>query len=161
MSKAPLLDMFRRVLPAADTRRKDFYDSLTDEEKKGFSAWLVQRYLSSAESASPEVIEHYLIMTNDLVNTNFSDLKNHPELIWKLMSVVGIGKSVKHPYVAPGKGRKKKSSAFRDWLHEQNPHLNDIELDIWMSTFTKESARDYLEQHHIKNKELVDSLNDL
>ena len=28
MSKAPPLDMFRKVLPAADTRNKDFYDSL-------------------------------------------------------------------------------------------------------------------------------------
>lgn len=160
MSKTPMLDMFKRVLPAIDTRNKKFYESLSDEEKKGFSAWLVQRYLSSAESASPEIIEHYLIMTNDLVNVNFSDIKD-PEMIWKLMSIVGIGKSVKHPYVAPGKGRKKKSNAFRQWLHDQYPHLNDDEIDIWYSTFDKKQALDVLEQYQVKNKDIIDSANDL
>lgn len=161
MSKAPMLDMFKRVLPSLDTRNKKFYESLTDEEKKGFSPWLVQRYLSSAESSNPQVIEHYLIMTNELVNVNFSDVKD-PEMIWKLMSIVGIGKSVKHPYVAPGKGRsKKKVNAFKQWLHDSHPYLNDTEIDIWYSSFDKKSALDFLEQHQIKDKDILASANDL
>lgn len=160
MSKTPMLDMFKRVLPAADTRQKKFYDSLTEEERKGFSPWLVQRYLSSAESASPEVIEHYLIMTNELVNLNFSDVKD-PEMIWKLMSIVGIGKSVKHPYVAPGKGKKKKSNKFKQWLHNQHPYLNDQELDIWFESFTKKTALDLLEQYQVKDKDVISGANDL
>ncbi len=161
MSKVPMLDMFKRVLPAIDTRNKQFYENLTEEEQKGFAAWLVMRYLSSAESATPEIIEHYLIMTNELVNTNFSELKNHPELLWKLMSVVGIGKSVKHPYVAPGKGKKKKSNAFKAWLHEQYNHLSEQEIDLWFSNITKEQARDMLEQYQIKDKDIVAAANDL
>lgn len=160
MSKAPLLDMFKRVLPAIDTRNKKFYESLTDEEKKGFGPWLVQRYLSSAESPTSEVIEHYLIMTNDIVNVNFSDIRD-PEMTWKLMSIVGIGKSVKHPYVAPGKGRKKKSNAFKSWLHDQYPHLNDLELDLWFGQFDKKSAVDMLEQYQVRDKDIIASANDL
>ncbi len=161
MSKTPMLDMFKRVLPAIDTRNKQFYERLTEEEQKGFAAWLVMRYLSSAESATPEIIEHYLIMTNELVNTNFSDLKNHPELLWKLMSVVGVGKSVKHPYVAPGKGKKKKSNAFKAWLHEQYNHLSEQEIDLWFSNITREQARDMLEQYQIKDKDIISAANDL
>ena len=156
-----MLDMFKRVLPAIDTRNKQFYERLTEEEQKGFAAWLVMRYLSSAESATPEIIEHYLIMTNELVNTNFSDLKNHPELLWKLMSVVGVGKSVKHPYVAPGKGKKKKSNAFKTWLHEQYNHLSEQEIDLWFSNITREQARDMLEQYQIKDKDIISAANDL
>lgn len=156
-----MLDMFKRVLPAADLRRRDFINSLTEEERKGFSPWLVMRYLSSAESSNQEIIEHYLIMTNELVNTNFSDIKHDPELVWKLMSVVGIGKSVKHPYVAPGKGRKKKTNAFKNFLREKYPHLNDEELDIWFSKFDKKSARDFLEQYQIKDKDIISAANDL
>lgn len=155
-----MLDMFKRVLPAIDTRNKKFYDSLTEEERKGFSPWLVQRYLSSAESASSEIIEHYLIMTNDIVNVNFSDIKD-PEMTWKLMSIVGIGKSVKHPYVAPGKGRKKKSNKFKQWLHDQYPYLNEQELDIWLESITKQQALDLLEQYQIKDKDIIASANDL
>jgi hypothetical protein len=161
MSKTPMLDMFKRVLPAIDTRNKQFYERLTEEEQKGFAAWLVMRYLSSAESATPEIIEHYLIMTNELVNTNFSDLKNHPELLWKLMSVIGVGKSVKHPYVAPGKGKKKKSNAFKAWLHEQYNHLSEQEIDLWFSNITREQARDMLEQYQIKDKDIISAANDL
>jgi len=159
-TKAPMLDMFKRVLPALDTRNKTLYENLTEEEMKGFSPWLVQRYLSSAESANNAIIEHYLIMTNDIVNTNFSEVKD-PEMTWKLMSMVGIGKSLKHPYIAPGGGKRKKKNAFRSWLREQYPHLDDQELDIWIGNLDKKSAKDMLEQYHVKDKDVIASANDL
>ena len=159
-TKVPMLDMFKRVLPALDTRQKDFYTNLSEEERKGFSPWLVQRYLSSAESTSQEIIEHYLIMTNDIVNINFSDVKD-PEMTWKLMSIVGVGRSMKHPYVAPGKGKKKKQNAFKQWLSDLYPHLDDQELDIWISNLDKESARSMLEQFQVKDKDVIASANDL
>jgi hypothetical protein len=159
-TKAPMLDMFKRVLPALDTRNKTLYENLTEEEMKGFSPWLVQRYLSSAESANNAIIEHYLIMTNDIVNTNFSEVKD-PEMTWKLMSMVGIGKSLKHPYIAPGGGKRKKKNAFKAWLSEQYPHLDDQELDIWIGNLDKKSAKDMLEQYHVKDKDVIASANDL
>ena len=159
-TKAPMLDMFKRVLPALDTRNKALYENLNEEEMKGFSPWLVQRYLSSAESANNAIIEHYLIMTNDIVNVNFSEVKD-PEMTWKLMSMVGIGKSLKHPYIAPGGGKRKKKNAFRTWLREQYPHLDDQELDIWISNLDKKSAKDMLEQYHVKDKDVIASANDL
>lgn len=159
-TKQPMLDMFKRVLPALDTRQKDFFANLSEEERKGFSPWLVQRYLSSAESPSQDVIEHYLIMTNDIVNVNFSDIKD-PEMIWKLMTIVGVGRSMKHPYVAPGKGKKKKLNPFKQWLKDQYPHLDDQELDIWISNFDKESARNMLEQFQVKDKDIIAAANEL
>lgn len=159
-TKAPMLDMFKRVLPALDTRNKTLYENLSEEEQKGFSPWLVQRYLSSAESANNAIIEHYLIMTNDIVNVNASSVKD-PEMTWKLMSMVGIGKSLKHPYIAPGGGKRKKKNAFRSWLREQYPHLDDQELDIWLSNLNKKSAKDMLEQYHVKDKDIIASANDL
>ena len=160
MAKQPMLDMFKRVLPAIDTRQKDFFENLSEDEKKGFSPWLVQRYLSSAESSNQEIIEHYLIMTNDIVNVNFSDIKD-PEMIWKLMTIVGIGRSTKHPYVAPGKGKKKKSNAFKEWLSSLHPHLDDQELDLMMSNFNKDSARDILEQYQVRDKDIIAAANEL
>jgi hypothetical protein len=159
-TKAPMLDMFKRVLPALDTRNRTLYENLNEEEMKGFSPWLVQRYLSSAESANNAIIEHYLIMTNDIVNVNFSEVKD-PEMTWKLMSMVGIGKSLKHPYIAPGGGKRKKKNAFKAWLSEQHPHLDDQELDIWISNLDKKSAKDMLEQYHVKDKDIIASANDL
>lgn len=159
--EAPKLDMFKKVLPSMDLRIKGFYESLSDEEKKAFSTgWLVMRYMSSAESSNSDVIEHYLIMTNDLVNVNFSAVKD-TELTWLLMSIVGIGMSIKHPYVAPGGGKRKKKNPFREWLSDNNPHLNDQELDLWLDTFDKKTAKDMLEQYHVKDKDVIASANDL
>jgi hypothetical protein len=158
MSKQPLLDMFNRVLPAIDTRNRQFYSNLSEEEKKGFSPWLVQRYLSSAESANKKDIEHYLIATNTLVNTN--EIKD-PELTWKLMSIVGIGKSVKHPYIAPSKGRKRKDNIIKDWLQERNPSLNQQEVDILFESLDKKTFLDMLSQYNAKDKQLIAAANDL
>ena len=149
------LDMFRRVLPSIDTRNKDFYNSLSDEEKKAFGPWLVQRYLSSVESSNNEIIEHYLIMTNEIVNINFGAI-NDPEMMWALMCIVGVGKSFKHPYIAPpGGNKKKKRNPFKGWLQEKNPHLSDQELDILIQNLDKEAALDILEQYHVKDKDII------
>jgi hypothetical protein len=161
------IDMFKRVLPALDTRNKKLYENLSEEERKGFSPWLVQRYLSSAESANNEVIEHYLIMTNDIVNVNFSEIanfgigkeKNH-EMICKLMSIVGIGKSLKHPFIPPSTKRTYEN-AFKQWLFDNNHNINDQELDILFHSFTKEAAKDLLEQFQVKDKKIIKSTNDL
>ena len=87
MSSVPLKD----VCLAIDKRNKKFYNSLDDEQQKKFSTWLYMRYASSVDS--PIFRDHYLQMVNDLVNVNFSDLKNHIELQWLLMSLCGIGKN--------------------------------------------------------------------
>ena len=59
-----------RVLGAMDRKQKGFYDSLTDEEKKAFSAFLMNRYASSVKG-NPALQEWWLIATNKRVNTNF------------------------------------------------------------------------------------------
>ena len=158
-SKPRTLDLFKQVLPALDTRSKTFFENLKNEQKKEFSPWLVQRYLSSAESANNAIIEHYLIMTNEIVNVNFSEVKD-PEMIWKLMSMVGIGKSLKHPYIAPSTKRTYEN-AFKQWLFDNNHSINDQELDILFHSFTKETAKDLLEQFQVKDKKIIKSTNDL
>lgn len=156
----PKLDMFKRVLPNADRRNKQFYDSLNDEERDEFdTGWLIMRYLSSVEHSDPSVRERYLIYTNALVNVNFTDMD--PELRWKLMTVVGCGHSVQHPFIRPPSGKRKKKNPFKDWLGQQNPHLSDQELDIWISGMDKKSAKDMLEQFNVKNKDIIASANDL
>ena len=162
----PKLDMFKKVLPALDTRNKTFYENLSEEEKKDFSPWLVQRFLSSAESPSQGIIEHYLIMTNDIVNVNFSDI-NDPEMLSKLMSIVGIGKSAGygkpvtgHPFIPPPK-KGEHENAFKQWLFNNNLDLNKLELDILFNSFTSKTAKDLLEQLQVTDKKIIKAANDL
>ena len=59
------------------------------------------------------------------------------------------------------KGKKKKGNAFKLWLHEQYPHLNEQEIEVWFSMFTKEQAKDMLEQYQVKDKDVITGANDL
>lgn len=97
-TKKPSLPL-KPTLAAADTNQFDYLSAQSAEQQKAFSAWMMMRYLSSSTTAP----EHYLLMVNSLVNTDFSVLRNHPDLQWKLLCVCGTGHVVHHPWIAPGR----------------------------------------------------------
>jgi hypothetical protein len=117
----------KRELNAVDLKDYDFYDNLTDEEKKAFSPYILMRYSSNVEAR--EVQEDFVIRTNEFVNKNHWDLsKNHKALLWKLFAGVGIGMKTYHPYLkAPG---KEKANKIEKLLCEIYPaeKLEDIKL---------------------------------
>jgi len=99
----------KRELQAVDHKNYKFYEQLTDEEKKAFSPFILMRYTASVQS-DRDVQEHFLEMTNELVNKDHWLLsKNHKPLLWKLFAATGVGVSAYHPYLAAGK----KAKAFK------------------------------------------------
>lgn len=137
-----------KMLSALDKRDKDFYDNLSDDEKKDFSAWLCMRWASSTSSYS----EHYLLMVNDFVNNNFSDFNKHPEMQWKLLSVVGCGKQVKHTWVAPPK--KLKKNKLKEFIHSIYPIYSDEELDLYLKINTDDDIIDLAKEYGLDNKDI-------
>lgn len=79
-----------------------------------------------ASSAAAPYTEHYLLMVNDIVNVGFSALRKHPELQWKLLCVCGVGQSVKHPWIAPG--RRASESPVVALLREVYPDAKSDDL---------------------------------
>jgi len=76
---------------ALDAKDRDFYDSLTDEEKKKFSTFLMIRYGSSVNGI-PELQQYYLQSTNLRLNKNFFDIKKaHDKLNWLAASTISPG----------------------------------------------------------------------
>ena len=96
----------KRELRAVDTRNYEFYDELTDEEKKAFSPYILMRYTASVQG-DRETQEWFLERTNELVNKDHWTLsKNHKPLLWKLFAGVGGTVPMYHPYLAAGKKTK-------------------------------------------------------
>lgn len=92
------------VLQALDNRDFGFYERLTDEERKGYSPFLLMRYMSSLSPQSP--MQSYAVLaTNDLVNLGFFSLGKHPELQHKLMCLAGTGRKQYRPYVGAKNAR--------------------------------------------------------
>ena len=64
-----------------DRKDREFYNSLTPEERKKFSNFLMIRYGSSVQG-SRDLQEFYLISTNERLNKQFFNINRHPKLQW-------------------------------------------------------------------------------
>ena len=126
----------KEEMRAIDQRDVGWWDTLTEEEQKKISPWVLMRYTSACDTNHDEIRDHYLTMTNELVNVQFNTLRHHPQLQHRLLQIVGIGKSQYHPWIAPGKRQKKNKVA--EWLLTLYPHLNDDEPDIMLQSDKKE-----------------------
>jgi hypothetical protein len=144
-AKVPL----REMLNALDRNDFDFYSRLDKEQKKAFSPWLAMRY---ASSASGDDAYHYLLMVNDLVNVDFSSLKKHPELQWKLLATCGIGHTSYHKYIQPGK--KKVKPKLHKFLVELYPTLNEKERDLLLALNDKDDLTQLAKDNGLSDKEI-------
>ena len=62
-----------------DRKNRDFYDELTDEERKKFSNYLMIRWGSTVEGNN-DLQAFYIIATNERLNKNFFAINQHPKL---------------------------------------------------------------------------------
>jgi hypothetical protein len=118
----------KRELNAVDQKNYEFYDKLTDEERKVFSPYILMRYTSNVQG-DKDIQVWFVEMTNECVNKNHWDLsKNHKALLWKLFAATGAGVNCYHPYLAAGK--KEKANKIEKLLCEIYParKLEDIKL---------------------------------
>ena len=128
-----------------DRKNREFYNSLTDEERKKFSNYLMIRW-GSAVQGSRELQEFYVIATNERLNKRFFDINRHPRLQWLCATTVSPGLGThRHPWIAPKK-REAGASGIRKQLAELYPHLKDDELDVMVKINTKKDIDAYLKQ---------------
>ena len=128
----------KRELSAVDHKNYDFYDNLTPEEKKEFSPYVLMRFVASVQG-DRDVQEHFLEMTNELVNKNHWLLsKDHKALLWKLYAATGVGISAFHPYIAAGK--KQKAQKIEKLLCELHPAKKMEEIQLLASMMTKKDC---------------------
>jgi hypothetical protein len=128
-----------------DRKNREFYDSLTDEERKKFSNYLMIRW-GSAVQGSQELQEFYVIATNERLNKRFFDINRHPRLQWLCATTVSPGLGThRHPWIAPKK-REAGATGIRKQLAELYPHLKDDELDVMVKINTKKDIDAYLKQ---------------
>jgi hypothetical protein len=128
-----------------DRKDREFYNSLTDEERKKFSNYLMIRW-GSAVQGSRELQEFYIIATNERLNKRFFDINRHPRLQWLTATSVSPGLGTqRHVWIAP---RKKEAgvSGIKKQLAELYPHLKDDELDLLTKITDKKDIDAYLKK---------------
>lgn len=126
----------KRELRAVDTKDYNFYQNLSDEERKEFSPFILMRYSSNIQGDA-DLQEWFLEMTNECVNKHHWTLsKNHKGLLWKLFAAVGAGVTGYHPYLAAGK--KEKVNKIEKLLAELYPSKKIEDIKILANMMSKE-----------------------
>ena len=141
----------KRELNAVDRKVYDFYENLTDEEKKAFSPYILMRYTASVQG-DREIQEWFLEMTNEMVNKNHWDLsKDHKALLWKLFAATGAGVGCYHPYLAAGK--KEKANKIEKLLAELNPAMKMADIKLMASMMDKKDKEELFDKMGFDKKQ--------
>ena len=128
-----------------DNKNRDFYTSLTDEEKKKFSNFLMIRYGSSV-SGIRDLQEFYLISTNQRLNKHFFNVNRHPQLQWLMSTTVSPGMgTMRHNWIS-NKKKDPGSSSIKKQLIELYPNARDDEIEVLAKINTKKDIDAYLKE---------------
>ena len=152
MPKKPPAIALKDIMAAFDKRDKGFYNRLTDEQKKAFSAWMMMRYASSVQGKDSA---HYIYMTNELVNKDFSEVSKHPELQWLLLSACGVGKIQFHPYLKPPNSKKKKDK-ISEFIADIYPLAKADEIELLVQLNSTDELKTFARSHGYDDKSIKD-----
>jgi len=140
-------------------KNRDFFDELTDDEKKKFSPYLMIRW-SASTIGSSEMEAYYLASCNERLNKNFFDISTakHKKFQWLLATTVspGMGKQ-RYKWLAGKKkaGPKNKTEAL---LVELYPHAKMDEIELMSEINTLDDIKQLARQHGWEDKKIKEYL---
>jgi hypothetical protein len=124
-----------------DYKNRDFYDQLTDEERKKFSNYLMIRWGSSVQGGR-ELQEFYVIATNERLNKHFFAVNKHPKLQWLMATSVSPGMGThRHQWIAPKK-KDSGNSEVKKALIDLYPAMKMSDIDTLASMTTKADIKE-------------------
>lgn len=125
MREDPLL--IKNEMKGFDRKDRDYYDKLTDEQRKKFSTYLMLRW-GSTVTGSSDLQAYYLISTNENVNKNFFELGKHPKLQWLTCTTVSPDMGYQNHYWLSAKKRGGNNKVYK-FLEKMYPDMKSDELD--------------------------------
>jgi hypothetical protein len=129
-----------------DLKNRDFWDSLTDEERKKFSNYLMIRWASSVQGVQ-ELQEYYLLACNERLNKHFFEINRHPKLQWLLATTVSPGMGTqRHQWIAPKK-KEKGDNDVKKTLMTLMPAAKMSDIETLSKLITKKQLRTLLDEH--------------
>ena len=131
-----------------DVKNRDFYDSLTDEERKKFSNYLMIRWGSSVQG-SRDLQEFYVISCNERLNKHFFAINRHPKLQWLCATSVSPGMGAhRHQWISPKK-KEAGSNEIKKSLLELYPNMKSADINVLSQLTTKKEIKELLREHGI------------
>jgi len=124
---------------ALDSKDREFFDSLTDDEKKKFSTFLMIRYGASVGGIS-ELQQYYLQATNQRLNKNFFSINKarHDKLNWLAATTISPGMGTQNHQWLAGPKKTSNNSKAEKFLASLYPAMKaeDVALLANLNTAT-------------------------
>jgi hypothetical protein len=138
-----------------DIGNMEWYESLSDEEKKSFSPYVSMRFASSVKGIKSLQLE-YIENVNEFCNKDFSLLQKHDgdsKLFWKLLALCGVGKKMFHPWIKAPKGKGKKTKLM-EFLDDIYPTLKNDEKELLKKLLTKQDIKQLAKDAGLNDNEI-------
>lgn len=132
---------------ALDRKDRGFYDSLSDEEKKKFSPYLMLRYSASVDG-NADMQAWYLMATNERVNKNFFDISTaqHKKFQWLMCTTVGPGLGSQRHYWLGAKKSESNNKAI-NFLTALYPELKPDDIKLLAELNGKDALKHLAREH--------------
>lgn len=139
----------RNEMREFDLKNREFYNSLTDEERKKFSNYLMIRW-GSAVQGNRELQEFYVIATNERLNKHFFAVNRHPKLQWLMATSVspGIG-TPDHPWIPPKK-KDGGTNEVKKTLLKIYPNMKIADIETMCVLVDRKDLREFLKQSGVE-----------
>jgi len=133
-----------------DKKNRGFYDSLTDEERKKYSNYLMIRWGSGVQGGR-DLQEYYLIACNERLNKHFFSIGKHPKLQWLCATTVSpgldiLGSAPRHQWISPKKKDPNDKNTHKKTLAELFPNMKNDEIELLAKINTKKDVDEYLKK---------------
>lgn len=110
-------------------KNHNFFDELSNDEKKKFSTYLMMRYSANVEG-SADLQEWYLRASNERVNQHFFDLGHHPKLQWLLCTTVSPRLGNQRHYWLSNKKKENNNAKAIKFLSKLYPSMKKDEIEL-------------------------------
>ncbi len=140
----------KQMMRAVDTRNKNWYKDLSDDDKKLYSPYMTLKWTASVEHKDAAVQEFYVEEANENINKHLWTLsKNHKGLLWKLSAMCGSTFVLFHKWIYPKKKTTSKSKMKE--LQELYPNAKQADLDVLDARMSAKDLKELQKDHGITN----------
>jgi len=146
-------------LERLDRKDRNFYDSLSDEEKKKFSPFLMIRWAASI-TGDYDTQYYYLYNVNENLNRHFFDISTaqHKKFQWLLASTISPGAGIqKYRWLAAKKKESGNSKAAK-LLRELYPVAKEDEIKLMAELNTTADLKDLARKHGWTDQQIKEYL---
>lgn len=145
VEKKPSFNLFE-YLQIADSGTRFNLEDLSEDERKGFSPYIIMRWMAQLDGSGTEA-ENRLINCNEQVNRYVFALGKHPNLLNQLFINLGTGRVHRHKYLGLN-GKKSKGNTVLEQLY---PDMKMDDIKHMMSVMTPSQLEQLIRDHGLED----------